>query len=103
MGKRTVYVLPVWMVKERCAQEHSGKLKVQQAESGKSRSLRRNVARLNTSVMRLEEDMEKLERVFPQACAGCTRFPTMNPHPGPQPAHHTMPCDNRHLLIQPLV
>ena len=66
-------MLPARTVKERCAQEHSGKLKVQQAESGKSRSLRRNVARLNTSVMRLEEDMEKLERVFPQACASCAR------------------------------
>ena len=57
------------MIEERCAQEHSGKLKVQQAESGKSRSLRRNLARLNTSVTRLEEDMEKLERVCPQAWA----------------------------------
>ena len=55
-------------------QEHSGKLKVQQAESGKSRSLRRNVARLNTSVTRLEEDMDKLERVFPQARGSCARF-----------------------------
>ena len=48
-------------------QEHSGKLKVQQVEGGKSRSWRRNVAWLNTCVSRLEEDMEKLERVFPQA------------------------------------
>ena len=48
-------------------QEHSGKLKIQQAEGGKSRSWRRNLARLNLLVSRLEEDMDKLERVFPQA------------------------------------
>ena len=47
-------------------QGHSEKLKVQEADGGKSRSWRRNVARLNLSVSRLEEDMEKLEKVFPQ-------------------------------------
>jgi len=60
---------------------------VQQAESGKSRSLRRNVARLNTSVMRLEEDMEKLERVFPQACAGCAPF-IIDELDALEPTHH---------------
>jgi hypothetical protein len=48
------------------AQGHSEKLKVQEADGGKSRSWRRNVTRLNLSVSRLEEDMEKLEKVFPQ-------------------------------------
>ncbi len=56
---------------------------MQEADSGKSRSWRRNVSRLNLSVSRLEEDMEKLEKIFPQVSApGAAHwYASMQVHP----------------------